>query len=206
MKQISSLFTDRCLNLLSECSGIADLLNEKAASCQVAFYNWLLRCEQLLNDFNRPEKGRIASVRALLIMSEQGVFAENGIDTSGLPSARKKRFFVIAQGLNEASGIMYQLYQQEEQKLDQARALINQLLLFAIQHQVLAAELAVAPASQADLQNVISVFSRHEEIRKGLQQARMLVSYPDILRLLDEAMTRVYTAAQAHEGANLRVG
>ena len=131
MRQISSLVTDRCLNLLSECSGIADLLNEKAASCQVAFYNWLLRCEQLLNDFNRPEKGRIASVRALLIMSEQGVFAENGIDTSGLPSARKKRFFVIAQGLNEASGIMYQLYRGGGGRVVRAGGVIKRRLVFA---------------------------------------------------------------------------
>ena len=189
MQKILTQFTDKAMILLSDCSEIADLYEAKNPKLQEYFKIWLKKCEQLLKDYNKAEQSKFASIRAEILAAESGVFKDS---YNGKTQAkRKKSAALIALRLKEAGEYLYTAYNEENEKINNAKNIINQIVLVALQNNIIPSNLLTKSVNGEILQTIWKILSSNTELKKGMNQVLAIVSFADALRLTEEALSNI---------------
>jgi len=155
---------------------VTDLHQRKFSSIDQLF-TWLVEIEKKLKQLNFAECAEVAGWRAQL--------SQLKFDTSGKPNERKKRQFKKAlEIIQPTQACISRIIAPLEEKIDQARDLIKQILNVA-------ASLHLLPKSTPQnfnsyIHHVWNILSAHEQIKNGMNNIKSLVGMTDGLQILAE--------------------
>ena len=198
MKHSITLFTDKAQELLRQVSCIASQMEKSSSGLTETLRKWLSETEEFLKQYNCAEQATFAAIRASV-----AAIGDRGPTDKGdsLSDRRKRRKQLFAQYINEGAECLYRVYMRENIKVEEARKLITQVILVALQNGHLHSLPPDGPMTMPQLTTFYSTLYADNELRKGLHQALALVSYPDILRLTDETLSRIlYAEPRPHDG------
>ncbi|CAM1365183.1 hypothetical protein [Tenacibaculum xiamenense] len=116
-KSITKITSDISLQL-NEISPIADQIQKKSTQSIRNFSNWLTTTEDVLKNLNLPESSKFSVKR-----SELSAF----IPSAG-GSKKKEHLFLTATLLTQAQQDLWEVFTAFNEKLENAKKLINQLL------------------------------------------------------------------------------
>ncbi len=159
---------------------------------------WLTKLEQLLAHSRRSELSKIAALRSDVISVEIGVWRKDTyyIDpslTDKKRGSRKKIMRAICgQILNRAQEIVSSIMDPLEQQVNEAKDIVKQLLLVAIQNGVVAND----SLDPENCKGIWQILVNQQELRPGTQKILSLVSIPEALFLISDLLSSWKREAQ----------
>ena len=163
---------------------------------------WLTKVEQSLASHRRAEVGKIAGLRADVVSAELGVWRENAyhIDPGLVEKNRgvKKKIAraISGQVLNQAQEIVSKVIDPLESVVAEAKHVINQLLLLAVQNGVVDNEQLNNSGAYKD---IWVAMVQNVELRPGTQKVLSLVSIPEALCLIGDVLDEWQKQAKAEQ-------
>ena len=162
---------------LLEVPDLVTSLYKKKFSSLDDLMDWLVKIENRLKQLNYSECAEIAGLRAQL--------AQHKFSVGVKPTEKKKRQFhkaleVIYPAQEAVTKIIFPL----EEKIEQARDLMKQILNVAASLNILP-----KPTPQnfnSYIHNVWSILATHEQIKNGINNIKSLIGMTDGLQLLAE--------------------
>lgn len=195
MKHAITLFIDKAEEMLREVSPIADLSNDGPAEFAGAIEAWLIRAEDLFKQYNQGEQALLAAIRPSVKLAGSPGAIDDGESISG---RRKKRKRLLTEHLNQSVDYFYRAYTREKAKVEEARELVRQVILVALQSGLLN---NLPPGSFTGSEQLVSIQAQlyaDAELRKGINRVLSIVAYPDLLRLIDETLNDILQANTTH--------
>ena len=155
---------------------LVDSMRNKDPDFLQLLERWMKETESILKDFNITECSEIAGLRSKiyspLFAGSQG------------QSVRKKQLQIASEVLYDLQKTILLVIKPHENKVNEARDLLLQLL--SLLQQSGALKYSEANGFQNFIYQVWSVFSTHEQLKPGTAKILSLVSQTDALRIIAE--------------------
>lgn len=170
-------------DLLKQALSVPDLVNalaRKESSALVELNRWLLETEAVMKKHNIPQCAEIAGLRSKIIG------ASYVPEKSGM-TKRKQQMAAASSVIHEAQGTLLRVLEPVENRLNEARDAVRQLLGIAYQANMI--------DRTADFNSMIQMlwttFSAQEQLRGVSARILTLVNPSDALRILAEEIDLV---------------
>lgn len=174
--------------LMIQLPSLVELFESRSLQFPQELKQWLKTVEDVLATQRRAETGRIAALRSDILSAESGVWRKDiyHVDSQllGRRGVQKKVVRALCgQILSQAQEAIHQILVPMEETISEAKDIIKQLLLLALQ-----SGLIVQPEleSEAQLKQVWQKIVQHPELRPGTQKVLSLISIPEVLGLMAE--------------------
>jgi hypothetical protein len=164
--------------LLLKTPELTNAFQEKKHTALPTLDIWLKNLEQELKKFNYAQCAEIAGLRSQLI--------EIKYDPEQNRLHRKKRLFSKGSSvIYPAQSVVQEVIHPLEEKINQARQLIQQVLSIALQAKIIKKPTSAAE-SLGYIQNIWVLLKNNTQLNAGLQNIISLVGSSDGMRLLAE--------------------
>ncbi len=189
MRKVIAGFIKAGEKLLSQFSALVNLYENNDFTFVDSYLSWLKECENLLEEYNQPEQSKIASIRSVVLAAKRGIHNQN----IQIKNNSKKNIASLISILSfrESQDCLYGVLMKEVEKIRNAKIVINQIVLVAFQNNLIGPELLLNLNRQENLIAIWNILNSNNEIKKGLNQVLLTVSYIDALKLLDETITEL---------------
>ncbi len=157
-------------------SGIVDQIQRKESAAPDNLVEWLKTTEDILQKFGYAQSAELAGLRSRLLTPE--------FTTSQRAARKKERLRIASEIVHDAQRVVLGLITPLEEKTDEARTLINQILLLVRPTCVLDFD----PSSNFTdfVQGVWHLLKSNEQVGGGIARVLTLVNQGDALRILAE--------------------
>jgi hypothetical protein len=187
MRQIQTQLADEINTLLIQSSSLVDKYENKNVSFVESFKEWLIKGEELLKRYNKPQVSELAGLRSVTIAAERGVYDKN-INIISAKSNRKISSSIAAISLNKAQNILQNVLKPVLENIEHAKNLIKQILVTAAQKNLINKYWLTDEDLSTKLQNLWKAFKEDTDLKALTNHVLTLVSYVDALRLMEEIL------------------
>ncbi len=139
-----------------------------------ALNQWLLDTEEVMKKFNISKCAEIAGLRSKIITASYNTDSKN--------SKRKRVFIVATSIIYDAQSTVLNVLEPIENRLDEAKASIRQLLGVAYQANMIDANMDF----NLVIQKLWAEFSNHQQLKGAIATILVLINQSDALRILAE--------------------
>ncbi|MBV6439704.1 MAG: hypothetical protein DYG98_09530 [Haliscomenobacteraceae bacterium CHB4] len=156
--------------------GIVDKIQRKEGSAADVLANWLRKTEEILKKYGHAQCAELAGLRGKLLTPE---FVEIRATLK-----KKERLRAASEIIYDAQNAVLKLASPMEEKLREAKAILNQILLIVKPSGMLAFE----PSSDFNnfIQGLWLMLKTNEHVGGGISKVLTLVSQSDAMRMLAE--------------------
>lgn len=168
---------------------LVDLYDKKDPTFVEKLKQWFIKCEEVLLRYNKPQTSQMATLRGEIISATRGYFDPCFNISSESLSKRKASLSLAMFCLKRAEEILTGLVEPFEKQQEEARSLIRQILLVAIQNGMLASFWTGYNGQIAQIQNLWNQLIQYEEIKHGLNQVKSLVPTHLAWQIMNEFLT-----------------
>jgi len=174
---------DPCEKLKTQLFKIGDIVDKfesKNNSAIKQWYDWLKQTEAILKQYNFSETAELAGLRAESLLQPSSLKAK--------PPTRKITMQQVLGTVSPAQTMVLHLQKNLEEKLENARHLIRQIVLAAKQANLL-------KNSQQDknfttyLESFLAQIQQHDQLQSGIQNIISAIGRADTLRILAEEIS-----------------
>ena len=187
MRQIQTQLVDEINALLIQSSSLVDKYENKDVSFVESSKEWLIKGEELLKRYNKPQVSELAGLRSVIIAAERGVSDKN-INIMSTKSNRKISSSIAAISLNKTQNILQDVLKPVSENIEHAKSLIKQILVTAAQKNLINKYWLTDEDLSAKLQNLWKAFKEDIDLKALTSHVLTLVSYVDALRLMEEIL------------------
>ena len=187
MRQIQTQLVDEINALLIQSSSLVDKYENKDVSFVESSKEWLIKGEELLKRYNKPQVSELAGLRSVIIAAERGVSDKN-INIMSTKSNRKISSSIAAISLNKTQNILQDVLKPVLENIEHAKSLIKQILVTAAQKNLINKYWLTDEDLSTKLQNLWKAFKEDIDLKALTSHVLTLVSYVDALRLMEEIL------------------
>jgi hypothetical protein len=188
LRKVIADFVKNAKKLLSQSSVIIDLYERGDFSFPDVYLNWLRESEKLLEENNKPEQSKVASIRSQVLAAKKGIFNQNiQIKNKSINNIVSTVSIFTFQNSQE---ILYNVLAKDVEKLKNAETIINQVMLVALQNNIIDKN-SLLNTTQGNLFAIWNAFNSNAELKKGLNQVLLTISYVDAIIILDETISKL---------------
>ena len=191
-RTIGVSFEKELRTILLESTRLSDLYQSRDPGFISGLQKWLIRSEALLKQHDRAEASELAGIRIRVTSIERGN-SENG-----RASNRKVRLGQLAQLLPAAQEVLQRVLYRLQERLEKAREVVGQVVGIGFEVGLIQQMSFESGSDNAKLNALASALSQLEHTRNGVIQVKMLVTYVDLLVLLDQSIDAVLEKAPVH--------
>ena len=191
MRIVVTAFLDQLYELLRQGPHLVTLYDQKDISFVSSLKCWLEAGEGVLNEYHRPEVGKIAGIRAQLLSASSGVFDKNTLRFPANGSERKIFYASAAILFNSALNILNDLHDTFSTDKEEAAKYMRQIVLIALQKNSFYPIWNSAFGMSEKLNMLWQAFAADNDLVQGVRQILTSVHYLDALRIMDDVITEL---------------
>lgn len=179
-----------CAQFLGELSDLQARYRSKSFSFDAKFTRWLETVESAFADQETSQqRAEIAQLRSKLATAQEGISPET---LTKVPTGRRAMLRGVHFGvLEETNQLLVNLFQRLHEKLSEARTLLDQILLTAMQDGVLPDELLSKGITLEEAQQVWSLLLQHSGMVIACRKLKSQATDQDIYLLILDAIERM---------------
>ncbi len=187
MNVVVTELLDELWKLLQQASELVGSYASAASDFVPRLHAWLTSAEGVLNKHHCPQVSEVAGLRAQLTASADGVFDIRFIRLPATTMTRKTTRAVAALLFNQAQTVLQNVYETFRAKRDEAANYVRQMILLSLQKQTFHPAWSTGEDRSQSVANVWQMLMADADAVTAGRRVLSLVSYPDALRLVEEA-------------------